>query len=445
MGATLKTCASAMTIGCFLSACLYADPIPSGWAADNLKPIGYTGLDGRGGAFKMAIKRVNDRWYMFLGHLWHSGWTILDVTDAANPKFLKFVEGPANTNTIQMEFHDNIMVTALQRRPPNWGGHPNEPNDEGALIWDISDPVNWKLLSHWKTGAYGIHRIGYPGGKYFNAAATMPGHRGQILVFVDISDPKNPKEAGRWWMPGQKEGEGPPRRDLSFHGPAMVTADGKKAYLGYGPAAVILDISDIAHPQLIGQLTISPPFGGLAAHSVLPIPGKPVMFMNGEATGGGDEPNGALACSSPLTLTAMIDIQDETKPRLMSIFPTPVPPKNVPYTDFCDKGGRFGPHNTNLEYHLPDVEKQGDLIYLTYFNAGLRIYDIKDPRLPREVAWFIPPTPTKRYGPLPYDKLVNETEDVLVDTRGNIYITDKHWGMFVLRSTTKAQNANVTR
>jgi hypothetical protein len=124
---------------------------------------------------------------------------------------------------------------------------------------------------------------------------------------------------------------------------------------------------------------------------------------------------------------------------------TPVPPKNVPYTDFCDKGGRFGPHNTNLEYHLPDVEKQGDLIYLTYFNAGLRLFDIKDPRLPKEVGWFIPPTPIKRYGPLPYDKLVSETEDVLVDTRGNIYITDKHWGMFVLRSTLKGQNSNATR
>jgi hypothetical protein len=445
MRASAKTSAQWVVTCCALSAGLCADTIPAGWAADNIKPIGYSGLDGRGGAFKMAIKHVNDRWYMFLGHLWHSGWTILDVTDPANPKFLKFVEGPANTNTIQMEFHDNIMVTALQRRPLNWGGHPNEPNDEGALIWDISDPVNWKLLSHWKTGAFGIHRIGYPGGRYFNAAATMPGFRGQILVFVDISDPKNPKEAGRWWMQGQKEGDEPARRDISFHGPAMVTADGKKAYLGYGPAAVILDIRDISKPREIGRLTISPPFGGLAAHSVLPIPGKPVMFINGEATGGGDTPNGELACSSPLTISAMIDIKDETKPRLMSVFPTPVPPKNVPYTDFCDKGGRFGPHNTNLEYHLPDVEKQGDLIYLTYFNAGLRLYDIKDPRLPKEVGWFIPPMPTKRYGPLPYDKLVNETEDVLVDTRGNIYITDKHWGMFVLRSTTKAQNSNATR
>ena len=115
---SVRACARRVAICYALTFGLYADPIPPGWAADNIKPIGYSGLDGRGGAFKMAIKRVNDRWYMFLGHLWHSGWTVLDVTDPANPKFLKFVEGPANTNTIQMEFH--------------------------ALIWDISDPLNWK-------------------------------------------------------------------------------------------------------------------------------------------------------------------------------------------------------------------------------------------------------------------------------------------------------------
>jgi hypothetical protein len=127
MQMSVKLCPRLVAIACVLSVGLYADPIPAGWAADNFKPIGYSGLDGRGGAFKMAIKHVNDHWYMFLGHLWHSGWTILDVTDPTNPKFLKFVEGPANTNTIQMEFHDNIMVTALQRRPPNWAAIPTSP------------------------------------------------------------------------------------------------------------------------------------------------------------------------------------------------------------------------------------------------------------------------------------------------------------------------------
>jgi hypothetical protein len=51
----------------------------------------------------------------------------------------------------------------------------------------------------------------------------------------------------------------------------------------------------------------------------------------------------------------------------------------------------------------------------------------------------MPPTPIKRHGPLPYDKLVSQTEDVLVDTRGNIYITDKQWGVFVLRYTGPGQ------
>ncbi len=81
---------------------------------------------------------------------------------------------------------------------------------------------------------------------------------------------------------------------------------------------------------------------------------------------------------------------------------------------------------------MPDVEKQGDLIYLTYFNVGLRIFNVADPRLPKETGWFILPTPVKRLGPLPA-KLVNQTEDMLVDTRGNIYIADKQWGLFILR------------
>ena len=416
-----------------------ADQIPNGWVANKMRPIGYSGVDGRGGAFKLAVRRVGERWFLYMGHLWHSGWTILDVTNPKDPKFVKFIPGPDNTWTIQMEFHDNIMLTALARKVPVWGGDPKRPHDEGVLIWDISDPVNWKQLGHWKTGSTGVHRVGYPGGKYASLAARMPGYRGQILVFLDISDPANPKEAGRWWMPGQKEGEEPAREDISFHGPAIISDDGKTAYLGYGPAVVILDISDIAMPKPIGQLTISPPFGALVAHDVLPIPGKNMLYVHGEATGGGDAPNGALACSSPFTISGMVDIKDPKKPRLVSIFPEPAPPKGLPYTNFCEKGGRFGPHNTNLEYHLPDVEKQGDLIYITYFNAGLRTYDIKDPRLPKEVGWFIPPTPTKRYGPLPYDKLVTQTEDVLVDTPGNIYITDKQWGVFVLRYTGKGE------
>jgi hypothetical protein len=411
----------------------YADQIPSGWVASNMKPIGYSDLEG-GGAFKMAIRHIGDRWYLYMGHLWKRGWTIVDVTDPANPEVVKFISGPENTWTIQIDLHDKIMVTSVGSFAESWGGDPKKPSEEGVLIWDISSPTSPELYSHWKTGSpAGTHRNSYPGGKYTYLSAAMPGYKSNILVILDISDPKNPKEAGRWWMPGQKDGEQPPLQNVGFHGPAMI--DGDRAYLGYGGSVVILDVADKSLPRLTGRLDFAPPFKGgfTGVHDVLPIPGKSALFVHSEG-GGGDTPEMAPTCSGPLDLAAMVDIKDPAKPRLMSIFPLPVPPQGEPYSDFCDKGGRFGPHNTNLEQHLPDVEKQGDLIYLTYFNAGLRIFNIKDPRMPKETGWFIPPTPSKRIGPIPA-KLVTQTEDVLVDTRGNFYITDKQWGLWVLRYT----------
>jgi hypothetical protein len=420
----------------------YADQIPAGWEASNMKPIGYSALDGRGGAFKLTIRHVNDHWYLYMGHLWNRGWSIVDVTDPANPKVVKFMPGPENTWTINLELHDKLMLGAIGSFSADWGGDPDKPPaQEGVLFWDISDPANPKLLSHWETGtAAGTHRNGYPGGQYAYLSAALPGFKSNSLVILDVSDPKNPKQVGHWWLPGQKNGEPQdtnPTGDYFFHGPPSI--DGNTAYLGYGPAIVVLDISDKTHPRQIGRLDVGPAFGGLVVHDVMKIPGKPLLFAHGEA-GGGDTATGPPPCSAPVYLVAMIDVKDPTKPRLMSQFPLPVPPKDAPYTDFCDKGGRFGPHNTNLEQHLPDVEKQADLAYLTYFNAGLRIFNIQDPHLPKEVGWFIPPTPTKRIGPIPA-KLVNQTEDVLVDTRGNIYITDKQWGLFVLRYTGQGEPA----
>ena len=404
-----------------------ADPVPSGWEANNMEPIGYSRLENRKGAFKMAIKKVNGRWYLYMGHLWHYGWSIVDVTDPREPKFLKTVPGPGNTWTIQMTLHDNIMITALEKSSLAWGADPNKPNEEGILIWDISDPVNPRQLSHWKTGATGTHRNSYPGGKYAYLSAAVPGFSSNIFVILDISDPAHPKEAGRWWMPGQKAGEAKPEGPEGFHGPANISPDGKMASMAYSPAVVNLDISDAANPKLIGKLNFSPPFNAAGApslHSVLPLWDRNLLHVNSEAI--------AERCNEALNFAGLIDNRNPARPRLISLFPVPIPPKGAPYKNFCEKGGRFGPHNINQEIHLPDVEKPGNLIYLTYFNAGLRIYDIKDPLLPMEGGWFIPPQPSERAGPLPRD-LVTQTEDVLVDTRGYIYVTDKQWGVWILR------------
>ena len=60
---------------------------------------------------------------------------------------------------------------------------------------------------------------------------------------------------------------------------------------------------------------------------------------------------------------------------------------DVPEGDFCTRGGRFGPHSSN-ESFTPVY--YGRLVFLAYFNAGVRAVDIRDPFHPREAAFFIP-------------------------------------------------------
>jgi hypothetical protein len=322
------------------------------------------------------------------------------------------------------------MITALAKISPGWGGDPKKPFDEGVLIWDLKDPLNPERLGQFRTRSLGTHRNGYQGGKYMHLSAIMPGYRGNIYVIVDISDPAKPKEAGRWWVPGQKDDETPPPPPgTMLHGPPFIV--GNTAYLPYGGAGmIVLDITEVARPKKIGQLMMSPPFASnIGVHTVIPVPDRKLAFINSEAI--------AEDCKEPLQHASIIDISDLAKPRLMALFPLPLPPADWPIKSFCERGGRFGPHNQNTLLHNPDVAPQGDLVYLTYFNAGLRIYDTSTPAAPREVGYFLPPDPRQRYGVFPNGKLVAQTEDVLVDTRGYIYITDKNQGLFVLKYTGK--------
>ncbi|MFQ5880092.1 MAG: LVIVD repeat-containing protein [Dehalococcoidia bacterium] len=394
--------------------------------AKGLAVVGYHDLENRPG-FKMGMQVVNDRWYLYMGSLWHRGWSILDVTDPARPQLANWVEGPDNTWTIQMQVADGLMVTALERISPVWGGDPNRPHEAGVYIWDVSDPVHPRRLSYFATGGGGTHRNFYAGGPYLHLAANPEGYQSNIYIIVDISDPENPREVSRWWYPGQhKAGGEAPTINFGLHGPAHV--EGDRAYLSYGDAGmVILDVSDLEQPTLVSRLPFKPPLGSnIPVHSVVPIRNRTLALINSEAL--------AEECQEPLNFAAVVDISNEREPRLISLLPLPVPEPGLPYANFCQKGGRFGPHNQQHWQGQPHLLHDENKVYLTYFNAGLRIYDIADPLLPSEVAYYVPENPKRRNGLLPRT-LVTQTEDVLVDVRGYIYMTDKNHGLIVLRET----------
>ena len=394
--------------------------IPQGYFAHNIEPIGYHDLNARP-AFKLAMQEINGRWYLYVAHLWHRGWSVLDVTDPAAPHFCTYVPGPENTWTIQIQVADGKMITGLERIAPGWGGAEDQSFSEGFFIFDVNEPAKPRQIGHFRTESTGTHRNFYDGGNLVHAAAGAPGLTGKIYRIVDIADPGKPTEIGRFSLPEQ---DGPtPGMKFSCHGPAHV--EGNRAYLSYGDGGgIVLDMSDMSQPRMISQIA----FRGITAtqgiHTYLPLPRRKIALINDEAIRENGDEN--------LNMAGVVDISDEKKPRMISLFPLPAPPPESELMNFYEKAGRFGPHNHHHPNHQACLEDRDDICYLTYFNAGLRVYDIRDARVPKEFAYFVPPDPTTRIGTKP-SKLVAQTEDVLVDRRGCIYISDKNLGIYILR------------
>ena len=117
---------------------------PPGGQAEHVEQVGFSGLGGRFGGFKIAIKHTaDDKWYLYTGHSFDQGWSIVDVTDPKNPRYVKFIPfatSDKNIITSQVTLHDNLMITSLNTFEPQKNPLP------AVLLWDISDPENPKQV-----------------------------------------------------------------------------------------------------------------------------------------------------------------------------------------------------------------------------------------------------------------------------------------------------------
>ncbi|MDH3195364.1 MAG: hypothetical protein OEL78_03515, partial [Hyphomicrobiales bacterium] len=85
-------------------------------------------------------------------------------------------------------------------------------------------------------------------------------------------------------------------------------------------------------------------------------------------------------------------------------------------------GGRFGANNIHENIPTPKSWQSDQIILGTFFNDGLRAFDISNPCLPREIAHFVPPAPP--FSPTGSIQL----NDVFADERGIVYTADRHVG-----------------
>lgn len=418
-----------------------APALPDGTFGENVAVLSTIDL-GETAGMKMGMHTVGGRWYLYAGAQWAAGFHVIDVTDPSAPEVVNFIDGSSflrcrvateqtpecieqarsGTLTVNLQVADGRLVLALEKNFIS----DAEDHDAGVLIFDLADPVSPALIGRYDDTADGTHRNYYDGGDRVFASLDIAGFGNRSLGILDIADPSAPSLVGQWTLPDMAETDGPIDDPAapSVHGGAYPSADRSRLYVPcLAGGLYILDITDEAAPETISHLPFSPPLAEHAVHTAMPLRAD-WLVVSSEAFEEG--------CSAGVQFIGMVDISDETDPRLVSLLPAPVAPPGADYDSFCEKGGRFGPHNLHQWQNQPALLHDSTRIYVAYFNAGLRIYDTADPYEPVEIGWFIPPDPVELLGSVPSVPRVY-TDDVLVDARGNIFISHKNQGIWVLR------------
>jgi len=146
------------------------------------------------------------------------------------------------------------------------------------------------------------------------------------------------------------------------------------------------------------------------------MPGRSLLVVADEAN--------AERCAKGTFHTWVLDLRVLEKPVTISTLPTPRD------RDYC-ASGTFGPHN--LHENRPGSFRSEQLIFATYQNAGVRVFDIRDAFAPREVAHFVPPAPETIVDPRPNRPRVIQSNDVYVAPDGLMYLTDVNDGLTILQ------------
>jgi len=335
------------------------------------------------------------------------GVPVLDLTDPRAPKPTAYL-----TTSSMLDPWESLKVNERRQllaadNGQNGGGGPE------IDVYDLSGDCRYpQLLANAPVGT------GLDGG--IKPSFTPIGHEGSFapdgLTYyigdttnrsyhaVDVSDPSKPKMIASFDMK---------TLGLASHG-LSISEDGNRAYVvtpglpavadvgnpAYNPinGFVILDTSDVQarkdHPQIrvISKFLFRD--GSVAQHTIpVKINGKPYVIHVDEGGSGGIFGAGwQAACAANLPLFPMpriVDISDEKNPKQVSrvMLETHDPancakvlPDLVGLSIFT-----YGSH-----YCSVDNKHNATTLACGFFNSGVRIFDIRDPVRPKEIAYFNP-------------------------------------------------------
>lgn len=399
-----------------------------GAQSNNMKLLSHDVLRGFGGIGEgMSLQIARDgRRILWLAHEGAPrNFTGVDVSDPRKPSVVVQTDLPHNNmRSNSLEVCGDILAVAYQVAK-----HGMQP--AGVELFDISVPESPRSISfHDMSGPHsrGAHCLWFVDGEFIHCASGTADFKpihprdDQFYVIIDVRDPAHPREAGRWWYPGTHEGDSapPPARlnpvgldvirggdAFRAHNTNVYPERPERAYIGYiDGGAFILDISDKSAPKVVSAWNPSPPYPGFT-HTVMPLPGRDLLVITDECVK--DE------LKDWPKLTWMIDARLESNLVPIATFPLPS------VEEFGHKGGRFGSHNIHENRPGPSFRSE-EVIFGVFFNAGIRVYDIKNPYRPETIAWFIPPGPANSRVP------TAQMNDIYVDERGVIYAGERWTG-----------------
>jgi hypothetical protein len=306
------------------------------------------------------------------------GVAVLDMSDPAHP-----VQTGTLTDLPMLSPHESLslntrrgLLAAVLGNPATYPGL--------VSIYDVSNDCRHPVLDSTTLSA----RFGHEGnfsadGNTFYAAGTAV----QSVTAIDV---RNPKEPHAIWQGNEYS-----------HG-LTLSDDGNRAYIAdpINSQLLILDTSQIQarapNPQAreISRLT-----WGTATipQNAIPITihGKKYLLEFDEYAFryGGNAPPDTVGAAR------IIDISDETHPRVVSNLRLQVDQPADHHAAAGDPGATSPVQGYAAHYCNVPREIDPGIVACSFIASGLRVFDIRDPLHPKEVAYFIaPPHPEPENG-----------------------------------------------
>ena len=428
----------------------------------NTRLVGMHGLQARS-AYQPLPVRQGARRIVYVGHhagerlnpltgtVEPNGTSIVDVTAPEAPRYLAHIPATGGASGAQM-----VQVCAGEELPGGAAGRfylLRSNGNRSHELWDVTEPDRPAFartvaeMGRTPTGERHTHKNWWECDTgVAHLVGTVDGWRApRILQIFDLADPAAPRRIRDFSLPGvQPDAGGPIPGGSGVHEAVRL---GNRVYLAYGTSAdgtvQILDRerllqgdpaaaaplaaspAALTFPQ-VGRIDLPSFWGG---HTAMPLLAMPIadyadnrdhairdfLFVVSESV--------ANACQETRHVTLMLDITDETHPLPVATFQVPESSGG-----FCERGGRFGPHAPQWSMEPPFYRK---LMVVSWFNAGARVIDVRDPFRLEEVAYYIPAT-TERTDErcatvdgVESCRVAIQTNNVEVDDRGLIYLADR--------------------